>query len=211
LCKDTEVPRVITIFSAPNYCDVYKNKAACISFKDDMLNIRQYSSSPHPYYLPNFMDVITWSMPFATDKVCDLLNNVLSFAVERIRNTEEQTSKYIVDKLSEQKLLEQKIRKRSILRKKIIAVSRMICIFKLIKEQNADIVELEDLSPSGRLPAGILRNDSAAIDETVSHFFLAQEADKPNMQLPGPIRIKKKTPKHQVGFRNRGVLLEKVR
>ena len=29
---DEEFPAVITIFSAPNYCDVYKNKGAVIKF-----------------------------------------------------------------------------------------------------------------------------------------------------------------------------------
>jgi len=57
--KETQLPRVITIFSAPNYCDVYKNKASCLKLKQDVLNIRQFVSQPHPYYLPNFMDVFT--------------------------------------------------------------------------------------------------------------------------------------------------------
>jgi len=58
-CQETQLPRLITIFSAPNYCDVYKNKASCLKLKDDVLNIRQFVSRPHPYYLPNFMDVFT--------------------------------------------------------------------------------------------------------------------------------------------------------
>lgn len=29
---ETGIPRVITVFSAPNYCDVYQNRAACLKF-----------------------------------------------------------------------------------------------------------------------------------------------------------------------------------
>jgi len=39
--KKTQMPRVITVFSAPDYCDVYKNKASYLILKDEVLNIRQ--------------------------------------------------------------------------------------------------------------------------------------------------------------------------
>ena len=54
-----EFPVVITIFSAPNYCDVYNNKAAIIKFDDNNLNIQQFNYSGHPYLLPNFMDLFS--------------------------------------------------------------------------------------------------------------------------------------------------------
>lgn len=63
-----EFPSVITIFSAPNYCDVYNNKGAIIKFKNNMVNIQQFNYSPHPFILPQFMNIFNWSIPFVSEK-----------------------------------------------------------------------------------------------------------------------------------------------
>eukprot|EP00747_Dinoflagellata_sp_TGD_P220855 gnl/TRDRNA2_/TRDRNA2_92772_c0_seq3.p1 gnl/TRDRNA2_/TRDRNA2_92772_c0~~gnl/TRDRNA2_/TRDRNA2_92772_c0_seq3.p1 ORF type:complete len:609 (+),score=131.38 gnl/TRDRNA2_/TRDRNA2_92772_c0_seq3:130-1827(+) len=73
----TGFPSVITIFSAPNYCDVYNNKGAILKFDNSTMNILQFNCAPHPYYLPNFMDVFAWSMPFVVEKVTEMLFYIL--------------------------------------------------------------------------------------------------------------------------------------
>ena len=50
-------PTVITIFSAPNYCDAYNNKAAVLQFENNTLNILQFNYSPHPYLARSSLDL----------------------------------------------------------------------------------------------------------------------------------------------------------
>jgi serine/threonine-protein phosphatase 2B catalytic subunit len=42
----TGFPSVMTIFSAPNYLDVYNNKAAVLKYENNVMNIRQFSKLP---------------------------------------------------------------------------------------------------------------------------------------------------------------------
>ena len=70
-------PSVITIFSAPNYLDVYHNRGAVLKYANKNITIRQYNSSAHPYWLPNFMDAFTWSLPFVGAKSESVSSDVL--------------------------------------------------------------------------------------------------------------------------------------
>ncbi len=46
------LPSVITLFSAPNYCDVYKNKGAVIKLEGENFSIKNFEEVIHPYHLP---------------------------------------------------------------------------------------------------------------------------------------------------------------
>ncbi|KAF7333356.1 Serine/threonine-protein phosphatase [Mycena venus] len=50
-------PSVITLFSAPNYLDVYHNRGAILKCAQQNITIRQYYASPHPYWLPECVRV----------------------------------------------------------------------------------------------------------------------------------------------------------
>ncbi len=51
------LPSVITLFSAPNYCDVYKNKGAIIKLEGDNFSIKNYEFVAHPYHLPEGLNL----------------------------------------------------------------------------------------------------------------------------------------------------------
>ena len=81
-------PMIVTVFSAPNYCDTYNNKGAIIQLGDNMINIKQFSFTPHPYHLPKFMDVFSWSIPYVIEKTLDMVTSIVKHSIDLIDEEE---------------------------------------------------------------------------------------------------------------------------
>lgn len=83
-------PLVITVFSAPNYCDFYANKAAVMRVApptygtDDeadqhtRLEFIQYDCVPHPFWLPKLQNGIEYTLPFLAEKMKQMLAYFIS-------------------------------------------------------------------------------------------------------------------------------------
>jgi len=178
-------PVVITIFSAPNYCDVYNNKGAIIKFKGAEINIQQFNYTPHPYILPNFMDVFSWSMPFVIEKVTEMLYNVLKYEgkEDEPAKTEVVSVDKVKDKLNEEAMESQKSRITS-LKNKIRSIGKMAVIFKTLREEHEKITKLKGLCPGYKIPPGVLSGGSESIDNALDQFEKAKKMDRMNEGMP---------------------------
>ncbi|KAF9003339.1 Metallo-dependent phosphatase-like protein [Cyathus striatus] len=178
--KTTGFPSVMTIFSAPNYLDVYNNKAAVLKYESNVMNIRQFNCTPHPYWLPNFMDVFTWSLPFVGEKITDMLVAVLNTCTkEELEESDEDeltlTSPTAVDESAE---------RRKAIKNKIMAVGRMARVFALLREESEKVSELKSVSGSTKLPYGTLASGAEGIKEAINGFDDARKSDIENERLP---------------------------
>jgi serine/threonine-protein phosphatase 2B catalytic subunit len=186
--RTTGFPSVMTIFSAPNYLDVYNNKAAVLKYENNVMNIRQFNCTPHPYWLPNFMDVFTWSLPFVGEKITDMLIAILSTCSEDELKEDATPSTVspgpVSPTISQQNYDPDSIEfKRRAIKNKILAIGRLSRVYQVLREESERVTELKTAS-GGRLPAGTLMLGAEGIKNAITNFEDARRVDLQNERLP---------------------------
>ncbi|KAJ1554128.1 3',5'-cyclic-nucleotide phosphodiesterase (PDEase) (3':5'-CNP), partial [Nowakowskiella sp. JEL0078] len=180
--RTTGFPSLITIFSAPNYIDVYKNKGAILKYENNVMNIRQFNSSQHPYWLPNFMDVFTWSLPFVAEKITDMMSAVLEVC------TKDELEEVIPVPPTITGPTEPVVPIESpgtgALKKKIKAIIAMTRMYKFLRSNTELVSELKLILGRDNLPAGILSLGVLGIQAAITTFKEAQDADRDNEKFP---------------------------
>jgi serine/threonine-protein phosphatase 2B catalytic subunit len=183
--RTTGFPSVMTIFSAPNYLDVYNNKAAVLKYENNVMNIRQFNCTPHPYWLPNFMDVFTWSLPFVGEKITDMLIAILNTCSKE--ELEDDTPSSVSPIPSSPPLAMDTDQasefKRRAIKNKILAIGRLSRVFQVLREESERVTELKTAS-GGRLPAGTLMLGAEGIKQAIHNFEDARKVDLQNERLP---------------------------
>mmetsp|Transcript_84536 Transcript_84536/g.146691 ORF Transcript_84536/g.146691 Transcript_84536/m.146691 type:complete len:550 (-) Transcript_84536:264-1913(-) len=208
----TGFPSVITIFSAPNYCDCYNNKAAILKFDNSTLNILQFNCSPHPYHLPNFMDVFSWSMPFVIEKITEMLYYILQPSAGRntdgdvlpdlpegiqssYRSSLSESQNKAVDLASK---LAQNIDKgdhkggdgqeeedsRDRMRKKVRSIARMARMFKTLRQENETVIRLKGVCPGNKISPGLLLAGKDRLNSELEMFGHVSNIDAENEMRP---------------------------
>ncbi|KAI9567801.1 Metallo-dependent phosphatase-like protein [Boletus coccyginus] len=179
-------PSVITVFSAPNYLDVYHNRGAIIKYANKNITIRQFNSSSHPYWLPNFMDAFTWSLPFVGAKITEMLFSILSTCspeeFEGMEEEEEEEEGHTVDDLA--LLPSDHAARRQQIRNKILAVGKMQRVFQLLREEAENASELAAFPIEDHRGPDMLTAQGTQMRHYIHSFADARRSDLANERLP---------------------------
>lgn len=159
--------------------------------------------TPHPYWLPNFMDVFTWSLPFVGEKSRSC-HHLSSFIANTLRVTDmliailntcskdeldEETPGAIVAVPSSPPAAgapldpESTEFKRRAIKNKILAIGRLSRVFQVLREESERVTELKTAT-GGRLPAGTLMLGAEGIKQAIHSFEDARKVDLKNERLP---------------------------
>jgi len=182
---------VITIFSAPNYLDVYHNRGAVLKYANKNITIRQFNWTSHPYWLPNFMDAFTWSLPFVGAKITEMLLAILSICSEEeldsVESDEDETRNVATLGMTPSELAQ----RRQEIKNKILAVGKMQRIFQLLREEAESASELspDSENPLSSTLAPRLGPDALSVQGNnmrryIRTFEDARRSDMVNERLP---------------------------
>lgn len=169
-------PYVITIFSAPNYCGYYENKASVLIIDKGNLSLKQYEESEPPYRLPDNMDVFSWSIPFLAEKVTNMLFNIIKRGGEGAEDID-------LEAVLKKDNMDPKAKRQLVMKGKISSVARMNRMYTTLREESEMLLQIKNISPDGKLPRGLLLQGKPAIKNGKFIFIhFIQYLSNSNMQ-----------------------------
>ena len=171
--QSSEFPSMITIFSAPNYCDVYKNKGAIVQYTGKQFDVKLFTEADHPFVLPNFQDAFTWSLPFIVEKLSEILVYFLNqISDEELQQNEEESldlNEFMNNLKIKMKLGATEPPKPNVFKRlKMKKVKNKKCneLFKQTNDLSNSDLKLGSLTPSNRV-----RRRSSEIDKEMLKNF----------------------------------------
>lgn len=164
--KTLGFPSLLTLFSAPNYLDTYRNKAAVLKYEGNVMNIRQFNMTPHPYWLPDFMDVFTWSLPFVGEKVTELLVSILNICAE---DELEDIGSGSGTGTGMGMVTKEDLHKFNVLKYRVLMVAEFAKLLSVLRENKEKVQRLKGLN-GGVLPPGVLSQGTEALDSAIAEL-----------------------------------------
>ncbi|KAL8450982.1 hypothetical protein Emag_002962 [Eimeria magna] len=191
---------VITIFSAPNYCDVYNNKGAVLKFEVRVLRSSISSECSSSRQQQQQQQQQQWFVGWVTE----MLYGILNPSVEDGEDDEEIDSVELpaeVVKIMHANIVlaedgaSQRSRPPSAgtpisreraeaLRRKVQSVGRLMRVFKTIREENELIMQLKGCTPGDRIPVGLLIQGREGLANELEKFQKAKQIDAMNERRP---------------------------
>lgn len=182
--ETTQFPTLITLFSAPNYLDAYGNKGAVMRYENTVMNIRQFQHSPHPYWLPNFMDAITWSIPFVSEKGKKNSRIICFFLLIFVLLVSEILLAILKMCDDEEDLEKQREIKRAEIRRKILLLGKLSKMYGDIQVERIAAVKLKGITQDGvaTMTPALLR--AATDGDVIGNFQKVRRMDRENEKRP---------------------------
>lgn len=174
----------VTMASRPiivGNCDDHGNKGAILEYgTGNVMNIKQFSAVEHPYNLPNFGNVISWSFPFVAEKLVDFVTALRKIELEEEEEELDQQAK----STEEKHVLDEVAQRREVIRNKILAMGKMQMMFATLRKEKENIIKLKGLTGDNMLPKGVLLQGPNAIQASLEFFERSKAKHKEDEMMP---------------------------
>ena len=112
---------VFTIFSAPNYCDYYKNYGAVMKITNRPFDIKTFVWKQHPLVLEDFQDGMSFSLDYLMEGIITVLQELI-IGIKDEKNMGDESSGYDTLAVKSRKLF-MKNEKKEQKRQKLLAIN----------------------------------------------------------------------------------------